>query len=328
MGKNSPNLMFRHLSVFLLLFIAFSAHCQNRRMQYSNQSPSEKAAQSYVAGFNSGKAFTPPSEGLMSHGAPAPDAVAVLKKELRSGTPETRENIVLLLADLGLQSRTTPKGTEVIREKAIIETLVDAGLNPSDLGRSQAVIALRRYGMQPELAAHSAAIARALKEEPSDELLLLVAKAKATEANEPLQVLKFSDEWHSNENVLIALAALGDRSLEEKFIAAFREATTPEAVAEALRPLSLIGTERTLSLVAATLRTPLIIDRPNIEQKSVRIDVLEALRYNFPDEPALYPNNINTDADYAAAENFCIRRFKTDFNQPRPPFLTYFGYPR
>ena len=46
------------------------------------------------------------------------------------------------------------------------------------------------------------------------------------------------------------------------------------------------------------MRTPLIFDLVGAYKKTVRLNVLEALLYNFPDQFILYPNNIKSDADY------------------------------
>ncbi len=56
--------------------------------------------------------------------------------------------------------------------------------------------------------------------------------------------------------------------------------------------------------------------------------VLEALAYAFPDELVAYPSNIIKDADYIAAENFCIRQLGAHYTDARPPFLTYMAFPR
>ena len=62
-------------------------------------------------------------------------------------------------------------------------------------------------------------------------------------------------------------------------------------------------------------------------EKSVRLNVLEALLYNFPDQPVLYPNNINSEADYTAAERFCTATLGVVYRNPPPPFLKYRAFP-
>jgi hypothetical protein len=60
---------------------------------------------------------------------------------------------------------------------------------------------------------------------------------------------------------------------------------------------------------------------------SARLKVLEALLYNFPDAPVLYPNNINQDSDYRAAEQFCTRTLGVRYEGAPPPFLKYGNTP-
>jgi hypothetical protein len=62
-------------------------------------------------------------------------------------------------------------------------------------------------------------------------------------------------------------------------------------------------------------------------EKSVRLSTLEALLYNFPDQPVLYPNNIIDASAYTAAEQFCIATLGVTFTTPPPPFLTYRPFP-
>ncbi|MCK7510883.1 MAG: hypothetical protein MZV70_46975 [Desulfobacterales bacterium] len=66
-----------------------------------------------------------------------------------------------------------------------------------------------------------------------------------------------------------------------------------------------MGTPRSLKALAGLLRSPLVIHVPGLFDKSVRLNVLDALSYNFPDQPVLYANNIITKEDYTAAERFC-----------------------
>ena len=285
-------------------------------------------AQDYIASFRRGEDFTPPATGVIVDGKPDAAALALLGQELAVASPSVRENIVALLVDMGLQTDPlTPQGAEVLRDRQIITLLTEAGLATPDLGREAAMEALRILVTQPDLAHFGDAFTDALETAPTEEAFLLVAKAKPQPARVVVERLARTPAWEGVEAARIALAAFGARAIEDEFLAAAKRATDGETLARALNPLALMGTSRSLRVIAEHLRTPLTIHIPGAFEKSVRLDVLEALLYNFPDQPVLYPNNIVSDEDYLAAELFCTETLGVEYRRPRPPFLTYRGYP-
>ena len=287
-----------------------------------------KNAQEYIAAFQRGEDFAPPSVGLLRDGKPDSAAVQLLASDLASDSPHAREKLVALLVDLGLRTDPlTPKGAEVLRDRQIISALADAGLAKPDLGREAAMDALRKLVTSKDLAPFGEAFSAALDKSPSDESFLLVAKAKPERAKPIVDRLARLPRWKDVESAKIARAALGSQEVESEFLAAANSANDGGSLAKALGPLALIGTPRTLKAVAERLRTPLTIDMPGAYEKSVRLNVLEALLYNFPDQPVLYPNNILSEADYSAAEQFCVQTLGVKYTAPPPPFLTYRGYP-
>lgn len=285
-------------------------------------------AQEYIAAFQSGEDFTPPSTGVFSGGQPDESALQILGKELAVANPSVRENIVKLLVDMGRRTDPlTPKGADVLRHPQIIALLVGAGLAKPDLGREAAMDALRKLVTQPDLARFGYAFTKALSDAPTEEAFLLVAKAKPQKAKALVDRLAMSPKWKEVEAAKIARAALGAKDVEDEFLAVADAATDGKALARALGPLALMGTPRSLKAIAERLRTPLTIDNPGVFEKAVRLNVLEALLYYFPDQPVLYPNNIITEADYTAAEHFCTKTLGVTYSDPPPPFLTYRGYP-
>ena len=61
--------------------------------------------------------------------------------------------------------------------------------------------------------------------------------------------------------------------------------------------------------------------------QSVRLDIMAALSYNFPEKAFLYDNAIMNDGDYARVEKFCEETFGIVWKNPRPEFLTIQGFP-
>jgi hypothetical protein len=285
-------------------------------------------AQDYIAAFQRGEDFTPPSIGVIVDGQPDRAAIQLLGKELAVANPSVRENIIALLVDMGQRTDPlTPKGADVLRHPQIIALLAGAGLAKQDLGREAAMDALRKLVTRPDLGRFEDAFVKALDETPTEEAFLLVAKAKPKKAKELVDRLAKLPEWKEVEAAKIARAALGDNDVEDEFLAAADAATDGKALAQALGSLALMGTPRSLKAIAERLRTPLTIHIPGAFEKSVRLNVLEALLYNFPDQPVLYPNNIIAEADYTVAEYFCIKTLGVTYTDPPPPFLTYRGYP-
>jgi hypothetical protein len=287
-----------------------------------------KNAQNYIEAFRRGEDFTPPANGVIVQGRPDPAALALLGKELAAGDPKVRERIVALLVDMAV--RTDPlasHGAAVLRDPQILDLLAGPGLSKDDLGREAAMRALRKMAPPGDLARFGDAITAVLERAPSWEAFLLVARAKPVKARPVVDRLANLPKWRATEELRIARAALGDQMLENSYLADLNAANDVKSFPKALEPASLIGTPRCLTAIAARLRTPLIYDMPGAYKKSLRLNVLLALLYNFPDQPLFNPNNIHSDADYAAAERFCTEKLQVAYHEPRPPFMTYSGYP-
>jgi len=289
-------------------------------------------AQQYIEAFERGEDFSPPSQGLLLSGTPDPAALQHFERALKQAAPEVTENIVRLLIDLGLAADPTkPRGTEVIRDAKIIEILVGVVAPPRvGVGREAAVEGLRKLVRPVDLMPSGDVFTRALEFAASDELFLLVAKAKPASAQRVVWQLRQGPTWQDDESAKIAAAALGDAALEHAFIQrleAAEVAADPRGFAEALGTLALVGTPRSLVAIAERLRTPMTVRIPGAFQKSLRLNVLEALLYHHGDRPELYPNNIITEADYTKAEQFCTQTYGVVYTTPPPPFMTYLGEP-
>ncbi len=215
----------------------------------------------------------------------------------------------------------------MIRNPQVLDLLAGSGLVKADLGRETAMASLRKLATSQDLARFEDAFTAALDRTPTPEALLLVARAKPAKARDIVDRLAKLPNWRRTEELRIARAALGAEEVENQYLATADGAKDGPALANALYPLSLIGTTRSLKAIAGHLRTPWTINMPGAYEKSVRLNVIEALLYNFPDQPIFNPNNINAEADYTAAEQFCARTLGVFFHGPPPPFLTYRGYP-
>ena len=320
------------ITLFLLLNLLMVPEAGSYNTQRNTMAAS---AQDYIDGFKRGEDFSPPSKGLVASGQPDLKSLEILGKELAVGNPNVRENIVKLLVDIGRTTDPlTSKGADALRHDKIIALLAAPGLAKADLGREAAMEALRKFVTTKGLSRFGDLFADALEKSPTDEALLLVAKAKASKARATVTKLLSTPRWQNSESTKIAGAALGSVLDEDVFLAAAAAASAAsngDALAKAIVPLGLIGTPRSLKAIAELLRSPLTIEvsghMPGKSIKSVRLNVLEALLYNYPEEPALYPNNINEDEDYRTAERFCAAALGVVYRSPPPPYLKYGNIP-
>ena len=319
----------KHTAALIMLTCMLIAQPAARNK--TGRSTMSQNAQEYVAAFQRGEDFTPPATGVFAGGQPDGAAVEILGNELTNANPSVRERIVALLVEMGRRTDPlTPKGADVLRHPRILALLTGPGLAKPDLGREAAMDALRKLVTHPDLTRFEYSIVKTLQDAPTEEAFLLVAKAKSPNARALVDRLAGSPQWQKVEAAKIARAALGAEDVEDGFLALAANAEAArdgKALGRALGTLALIGAPRSLKAIAERLRTPLTIHMPGAFEKSVRLNVLEALLYNFPDEPALYPNNIVKEADYTAAERFCAKTMGVTYRNPPPPFLTYRGYP-
>ena len=320
--------MLRIATLVVLIYVLMAQQAACNKTEKITMS---KSAQDYIAAFQRGENFNPPATGVFVNGQPDEAALQILGKELAVANPNVRENIVRLLVDMARRTDPlTPKGADVVRHPQILTLLAGPGLSKPDLGREAAMEALRKLVTQQDLARFDSAITNALAEKPTSEAFLLVAKAKPEKAKELVDRLAALPEWNNEESAKIARAALGATEVEDEYLAAADAAQDGKSLARALGPLGLIGTPRTLKAIAERLRSPLTIEISGHMPggvKSVRLNVLDALLYNFPDQPVLYPNNINRDEDYRAAERFCTERLGVTYKTPPPPYLKYGNIP-
>jgi hypothetical protein len=293
-----------------------------------------KTAQDYIDTFERGEYAYFAPEGLISDGKPDAAAVELFGQKLEKARADVSAKIVELLANLGRQ--TDPlraRGADVLRHPKIVELLArTASRRRSDAGREAAMDRLRTFSTTSDLLPFHEGFTQALASEPTDEAFLLVAKIKSADAKDVVERLATSAAWKTNQTARIARAALGVgggaeiETKELERLAAAEAAGNGDQFAETIHTLGMVGTRRSLAAVALRLRTPLTIAMPNAERTG-RIDVLDALRYNYPDHPELYSNNMLEQNSYAAPEVFCSKTFGTVYSGPRPPIVDRRGLP-
>jgi len=278
--------------------------------------------------FRSGARFGGEVAPFTDSGKPSREAVAALAEAMKTEGEAVREQIARLLAELGRQTDPLHEaGGNLIRNRQIISILAGQGLANQSPTRDFCLDQLQMAVPPHFLKEQGAVLARDLKERPDATTLLVVAKGKLSEAAPVVDSLYESREWREIEETKIARAALGDEVLEKEYIEAFLKTTDPEEKAERAEILGRIGTEGALGALAGEMRTDLVVEMPNVFLRSVRVDIMAALSYNFPDKPILYDNAVVDDSGYAAVEKFCEEEFGIVWKKERPEFLTIMGFP-
>ena len=297
-------------------------------------------AQQYVDDFKKGKHFSEDErwENLNTYSLTGKSSISLLTNELAKNPVDVRRDIINLLEALGLRLDSPgPDKVRVIRSHSIIEALIVGGFAKDDAADSDAIRVLTRRCRPQDLAVFSHYYIEFFKR--SDfRSLLVAAKAKTAEARPYVEDFARAAEERGTITprgpARIAQAALGNSLVEESFINDVRtaEADMPNGksgrwydnsnekdaseVAHRINRLGLIGTKRALLVACGYLRSTLKSFIPNVSERSLRLDALKAIQYNFPDEKLLY--RPTSTSEWAAIEAFCTRQLGAVFDGPTP----------
>lgn len=247
---------------------------------------------------------------------PSPEALEQVAAELRRNpSPEVRTQLVKTLVSVAI--RTDPFGT--ISNRRVLSILFnDASMAPDDAYRF-ALDRLAELGSPKALAEFAPVVARLVADAPVPELFLVVAKARAVDALEPMRTLEADPTWATDDNFRIALAALGDASVEDEFAMPFSRTGDPKEKIALARRLAQIGSSSAQELLAREMRSPMILQAPGSYELSVRVEIAKALLFCHPDQTFL--GRIESDEDYERIESWCEFRYGVQWTKPRPPFL-------
>ena len=307
----------------LLALLAVSAGGRLTQAQKQNSSGGKMTqAETVINEYRYGGEFHPQTPGFFSGGSLSTPELNVLISALPKESSRVREQIVRLLVDLG--RRADPlfgEGAAILREPAIIAALTGPALVSDDAARDNALTLLHEFVPAAELAMHSPALTADFQRFPSSSSFLVLAKAKPPRAKPSVRKIAATPRWENETSALIALAALGDQATERHFTDPFASTEDPREFARLAQYIGWIGTPTALRALADQVRTSLIFEIPNAVRRSSRVDVVAALSFNFPEEPALFPNRITSEHSYDAVENFCRNHFGSQWSKPRPPFL-------
>jgi len=218
-------------------------------------------------------------------------------------------------------------GIRLLRHELIIRTLLQKGLAGMGPLADYILENIQKHTPPEHIARFGPLFIDRLESAPDQTLLLVIAKGKLAKARKILEREENQNRMSGWEEYKIALAALGDEELEAPYIDKFMSTDDPETKARLAAKLGQIGTRTALTALAKEVRTGLVIEMTNVMRKSVRLDIIAALAYNYPDKVFLYNNAITSDEGYERVEEFCRDRFGVTWEKERPDFLTVQGFP-
>ena len=255
-------------------------------------------------------------------------AVAVREKDpksqggARDRDRDVRECLVDVVDGVGRHAN----HLELVRDRRLVALLVARLAERPSLVRDTALGYLREHVPPAALREHGDELVAALAS-PDGTLFYALAKAKIAEAAPRLEEIARRPELAREESITLARAALGREDLERPYVERFLSAPTGEEKAAAARTLGAIGTPRALAALCTEMRTPLRQGDPHVIVRSVRLDLIDALRYDLPEDMRLLPAGAPSEAFYDAVEAFCRDRFGTTWSASRPPFFVEQGGP-
>lgn len=265
---------------------------------------------------------------FLAGGKLSPEAKEQFVAALRQAPEPQRERLVKALLAIGrMADPAYQPGGMLLRDPGVIEVLATEGLSKPSTARDATIEALLNYVPVELLTPHGAAILGSLKASPDADSFLLVAKAKPAGARGVVVDYAADASWGKEEAVHIAMAAFGDTAEEQKIIKRFVDAPNPEEKGKRARALAEVGTTTSLRALASEMRTDAIYEMKMTMERSIRVDIVAALSFAFPDKPFLWDNAVHDDAGYARIEEFCEKTFGIKWTKPRPPFLWIQGFP-
>lgn len=285
--------------------------------------------------FRSGEEFRCEAVGdYLINGKPEKEMLNKIEKALKDEKPEVAELIVYFLKCIGIHSDPLyrEKGGDIIRDKDVIRILVKRSLSKPDVARDKCLDALMKLVPAELLKDYGAQLADNLRIYPDETLLLVVAKLKPKEAIPVLKELSNisyskNEKWSDKNAMKIAKAALYDSKLEDEFIERFLKAEDPEIKKDAALDLGYIGTRKALKALAGEMRSDAIVEMTGVSYRSIRVYIMEALSYNYPEKTFLWNNAVRDDSGYEKVEKFCEKEFGIKWTKKRPPFLWIQGLP-
>ncbi len=288
-----------------------------------------KQAEEQIERFRRGEKFEGSTEAFIVGGKPDEKAIETFAKALRGVESQpVREQAARAL--VAIAQKTDPlyrAGGRLVRDRRILAILTQDGIEKPGTVRDYCLESLQSFVPPELLNYYGRTLTENLERWPDSTAFLVIAKANPPHALPVVEKLMRSPEWSHETSALIAKAALGDTAAESQLVEPFLTTKDAKEKARLAKLVGFIGTRSALTALASQMRTDLIFVLVGSYRRSVRLDIMAGLSYNFPDKLFLYDNAVQDDSGYDLVEKFCEQTFGVHWDRPRPPFLTIEGFP-
>jgi hypothetical protein len=214
----------------------------------------------------------------------------------------------------------------LVRDESTISILMTKFLKGKGDVQERCYEILHRQVPGDLLLPHTEKLLQELERRHFESLIDLLAKAKPHDALERIRSVFSKRNQTKSLPAQIAMAALGDGKIEQVLIQDFLQEKDPREKISKGNQMADIGTPASIYALASEMRTPLVSVITGALARSVRIELIPALRFALPlAEELYYP--IESDADYIRIEKFLEKSLGVKWERERPPYLTILPLP-
>jgi hypothetical protein len=281
-----------------------------------------------ISNFREGQEFNGDIDVWLTDGKPHPDGLKMLAGVLQKNSGFAQEQAAKALIQIGKKTDDLySQGGNLLRNPVIIKILLTNGISSPGSTRDKILDVCVNSIPADLLKPYSSIAIENLIQFKDSEILLVIAKSKPEKAKDVLEKMLLSPQGSEDDELKVAVAALGNEKQESYIINQFITAKDADQKIRFAKLLGYVGTKKAATALAGEMRTDIIKILPNVYARSVRLDIAHALEMINPETTILYENNIDDDASYENIEHFCQERYGIVWQKNRPPFLAMQGFP-
>jgi hypothetical protein len=284
--------------------------------------------QAEIGNFRKGQEFNGDIDIWLKDGKPDPDGLKILTGVLQKDSGFVQEQAAKALIQIGIKTdELFSQGGNLLRNPVIIKILLTNGISSPGSIRDKILDVCINSIPVELLKPYVSILLDNLIQFKDSEILLVIAKSKPEKAKDALEKMLLSPQLSEEDEMKVAVAALGNEKVENYLINQFITAKDADQKIRFAKLLGYVGTKKAATALAGEMRTDMIKILPNVYARSVRLDIAHALEMINPETTILYENNIDDDDSYEKIEHFCQERYGIVWSKNRPPFLAMQGFP-
>lgn len=237
-------------------------------------------------------------------------------------TPEKRIRLLRFAVELGKCQSKAKRSHFQLSDDRIAKALLQALDDETQCIRSAASDLFEKEFDKQTVQRFGPQIVEITRKRKNTDAILLLGRTEIKEAESMLQEDK-TFRAASEKTTEMALARLGNKEYEAKFIGEFKSTKHPGDKLRFAQDLAYVATENACKALAEELRTPEKVEAGGLY--SLRVFIIDALSMTYPDEhvlqrpaPLVPPRD---DSYYQEVEKWAEEKFGISWNRPRPPFF-------